>query len=49
MKPLASEIISELKRENRLLAGAVATLAAALMGCAIYECKIKRGIHRIRD
>lgn len=46
MRPLASEIIGELKRKNRLLAGAVATLAAALtalMGCAIYE--YQRRIH----
>ena len=46
MIPLASEIISDLKRKNRLLAGAVATLAEALMGCAIYEYKNKRSIHK---
>ena len=44
MKPLASEIISELRARNRLLTGAVATLAAALMGCAIYA-KNKGRIH----
>ena len=44
MRPLASEIIGELKRKNRLLTGAVATLAAALMGCAIYA-KNKGRIH----